>query len=93
MASRDLREASCEVRGLQYQQYLPITDSVIRRHLAGRDDRGADFVAGVYPMLLDETCFFLAKDFDKSTWQDDSHAVLATCARIGLLPHRTLVFG
>ena len=68
----------------QHQQYLPITDSVIRRHLAGRDDRGADFVAGVYPMLLDETCFFLAMDFDKSTWQDDSHAVLATCARIGL---------
>ncbi len=68
----------------RYQQYLPITDAVIRRHLAGRDDRGADFVAGVYPMLLDETCFFLAMDFDKSTWQDDSHAVLATCARIGL---------
>ena len=41
-------------------------------------------MAGVYPMLLDETCFFLAMDFDKSTWQDDSHAVLATCARIGL---------
>ena len=23
-------------------------------------------------MLLDETCFFLAADFDKTTWQDDT---------------------
>ena len=68
----------------QHQQFLPITDEVIRRHLSGRDDRGADFVAGVYPMLLNETCFFLAVDFDKSGWQEDALAVLATCARIGL---------
>lgn len=26
---------------------------------------------GIYPMLLDETCFFLAVDFDKSSWQED----------------------
>jgi superfamily II DNA or RNA helicase/very-short-patch-repair endonuclease len=68
----------------QYQQYLPITDSVIRRHLAGRDDRGMDFVMGVYPLLLDETCFFLAMDFDKRSWHEDSHAVLATCGQIGV---------
>jgi len=68
----------------QYQQYLPITDAVIRWHLLGRDDRGADFVVGVYPLLLDETCFFLAMDFDKRSWQEDSHAVLATCQRIGV---------
>ena len=67
-----------------HQQFLPITDEVIRWHLSGRDDRGADFVAGVYPMLLDETCFFLAIDFDKTGWQEDALAVLATCARIGL---------
>jgi hypothetical protein len=68
----------------QNQQYLPITDAVIRWHLLGRDDRGADFVVGVYPMLLDETCFFLAMDFDKRSWQEDVQAVLATCGRIGV---------
>jgi superfamily II DNA or RNA helicase/very-short-patch-repair endonuclease len=67
-----------------HQQYLPITDAVIRWHLLGRDDRGADFVMGVYPLLRDETCFFLAMDFDKRFWQEDSHAVLATCGRIGV---------
>ena len=68
----------------QYQQYLPITDAVVRSHLLGRDDRGADFVMGVYPLLLDESCFFLAMDFDKRSWQEDVHAVLATCERLGV---------
>ena len=68
----------------QHQQFLPVTDEVIRWHLSGRDDRGADFVAGVYPMLLDETCFFLAMDFDKTGWQEDALAVLETCRRIDL---------
>src|SRR6266478_3533341 len=45
------------------RRFLPVTDEVIRWHLSGRDDVGQPFVAGVYPMLLDETCFFLAVDF------------------------------
>ncbi|REJ96465.1 MAG: DUF559 domain-containing protein [Planctomycetota bacterium] len=62
----------------QHRQFLPVTDDVIRRHLAGTDERGGDFVAGVYPMLLDETCYFLAIDLDKSNWRDDAVAVLET---------------
>lgn len=53
------------------QRFLPVTDDVIRRHLCGQDENGHDFVMGVYPMLLDETCFFLAADFDKATWRDE----------------------
>jgi hypothetical protein len=41
---------------------------VVRWHLSGKDDASQPFVAGVYPMLLDETCFFLAVDFDKAGW-------------------------
>ena len=67
-----------------HQRFLPVVDEVVRRHLSGRDDRGADFVAGVYPMLLDETCHFLAIDFDKTDWQKDALAVLETCGRINL---------
>ena len=61
-----------------------MTDEVIRWHLSGRDIRDNDFVAGVYPMMLDETCFFLAMDFDKQNWQDDSRAVLRTCHEMSL---------
>ena len=62
-----------------HQKWLPVTDEVIRRHLSGVDDRGKAFVAGVYPMLLDERCFFLAVDFDEGDWVADSRAFLETC--------------
>jgi superfamily II DNA or RNA helicase/very-short-patch-repair endonuclease len=61
-----------------------MSDDVIRQHLIGRDEQGRDFVAGIYPMLLDETCFFLAVDFDKGTWQQDASAYLQTCRRLNL---------
>ena len=66
----------------QHRSFLPMTDDVIRRHLVGKDGRGCDFVAGIYPMLLDERCFFLAIDLDKTNWQDDAVAVLETCRRL-----------
>jgi superfamily II DNA or RNA helicase/very-short-patch-repair endonuclease len=66
------------------QCFLPITDDVIRWHLQGHDDHSRDFVMGVYPLLLDETCFFLAADFDKTTWQDDVAAFLETCRQMKL---------
>ena len=33
----------------QHQQFLPVTDEVIRWHLSGRDDRGARFRRGRLP--------------------------------------------
>jgi superfamily II DNA or RNA helicase len=63
---------------------LPVTDEVIRWHLLGRDDFGRDFIAGVYPMLQDETCRFLAVDFDKATWADDVKAFCETCKRMSI---------
>jgi hypothetical protein len=62
-----------------HRAFLPITDEVVRWHLSGRDDLGRDFVMGLYPMLLDETCLFLAVDFDKESWQADVGAFVETC--------------
>ena len=39
---------------------------------------------GVYPMLQDETCFFLAADFDKASWHEDAGAFLETCRQLNL---------
>jgi hypothetical protein len=52
--------------------------------LSGHDDTGREFVAGIYPMLIDETCYFLAVDFDKSGWREDVTAFLDTCRRMQL---------
>ena len=61
------------------RRFLPVTDEVVWRHLSGKDDRGRDFIIGVYPMLQDESCYFLAVDFDGVEWQSDTAAVLQTC--------------
>ena len=64
------------------RRFLPVTDDELRRHLSGRDELGREFVMGAYPMLLDETCFFLAVDFDQDEWQGDAAAFLETCQRL-----------
>jgi hypothetical protein len=38
------------------RRFVPVTDDVIRWHLSGHDADGQPFVAGVYPLLQDETC-------------------------------------
>ena len=55
------------------RKYLPLTDDVIRAHLKG------EIVVGVYRLLRDETCWFLAADFDKEAWEDDCQAFLESC--------------
>ena len=60
------------------QAFVPVSDRVILDHLRGRH------VAGVYPLLADETCWFLAADFDKAEWQSDVAAFRDACADAGL---------
>jgi superfamily II DNA or RNA helicase len=55
---------------------LPLTDAVIKDHLQNED---RPVTVGIYPMLLDETCWFLAVDFDKKSWQEDTAAFLQIC--------------
>ena len=62
----------------QTRKLLPLTDQVIRLHLTGIK------TIGIYPLLTDETCRFLAADFDKKTWQEDAMAFLATCRKLGV---------
>jgi hypothetical protein len=60
------------------RKLLPLTDDVLRQHLEGKQ------TIGVYSLLLDETCWFLAVDFDKASWQDDAAAFLETCRELGV---------
>jgi len=51
------------------RSFLPVTDQVIQNHLSGVDNNNKyplNFVIGVYPLLTDERCWFLAVDFDKA---------------------------
>jgi hypothetical protein len=65
-----------------HREFLPVNDDAIRNHLLGIDPQessGRDFTIGVYPMLLDETSWFLAVNFDKATWEEDVRAFMETC--------------
>ena len=55
------------------QSFIPVGEQLIIEHLQGRH------VMGVYPLLEDETCWFLAVDFDKRSWQEDVTAFAETC--------------
>ena len=60
------------------RKFLLVTDQVIMDHLQGRH------VIGVYPMLPNDTCWFLAADFDKETWKDDVAAFRETCKSMNI---------
>ena len=62
-----------------HQAFLPVTAEVIEGHLRGRH------TIGVYPILPDGTCQFLAADFDRKTWRQDAEAYLAAC-RVKRIP-------
>ena len=60
------------------RDYLPLADEVIGDHLTGKQTIGA------YPLLCDDTCWFLACDFDGPAWAQDALAFLAACERHGV---------
>ncbi|MEN6385371.1 MAG: DEAD/DEAH box helicase family protein [Phycisphaerales bacterium] len=55
--------------------YASLDEKVIDSHLRGR----GHFVAGIYPLLPDETCCFLAIDFDEGGWEKDVGALRDIC--------------
>jgi len=60
------------------KKYLPVTDRVIHEHLIGEK------IIGCYPLLKNDSCWFLACDFDKEGWVLDSLAFLDVCKRFGI---------
>ena len=65
--------ADCNNRSL-----IPLTDDVIYDHLAG------EHTIGVYPLLEDDCCYFLAVDFDDEHWQEDACSFIKSCDELGV---------
>ena len=66
-------ESEWKKRDKETRQLLPLTDEAVHDHLSG------NITVGVYPLLSDETCWFLAVDFDQRTWRQDAGAFLDSC--------------
>ncbi|MDL9919246.1 DEAD/DEAH box helicase family protein [Escherichia coli] len=61
-----------------HRQLIPVSDLVIYQHLAGTH------TAGLYPLLEDDSCYFLAVDFDEAEWQKDASAFMRACDELGV---------
>lgn len=79
----DKKNVSCSQ--CENRQLKPLTDDVLFRHLAGRDEYARD-VVGLFPMLQDETTYILAADFDDDGWQADVTAFCEVCREFDLAP-------
>lgn len=69
----NIKCANCTSR-----QLLPLTNQVIYNHLVGKQ------TIGLYPLLQDQTCWFLAVDFDKKNWQQDMQAFIESCKELNI---------
>lgn len=65
--------ADCPNRSL-----IPLSDAVVYAHLAG------EHTIGVYPLLEDDSCYFLAIDFDGTEWTEDVRAFAGSCTDLGV---------
>jgi hypothetical protein len=62
------------------KQYAPLTNQRILNHLEGRE------ILGIYPLLHDNTSWFIAADFDQSvaksmSWIDECRAFIQECEK------------
>lgn len=57
---------------------MPLSDQTLYDHLAGRH------TVGVYPLLADDSCHFLAADFDEADWRRDVQAFAQSCRELGV---------
>ena len=60
------------------RELAPLTDQVIQNHLEGK------FTAGIYPLSENDSCYFLAVDFDKQSWVEDIVAFCETCQSLNI---------
>ena len=60
------------------KEYLPFTEKEIEKHLNGEQH------IGVYPLLKDNTSWFIVADFDKVDWLEDCKKFINSCTEKGI---------
>ena len=69
----------------RYKKYIPLSPAILMAHLKGEKKNTSD-VVGIYPLLPDNTCYFLVFDFDNheeekndTLWQEETNALTSIC--------------
>jgi superfamily II DNA or RNA helicase len=66
------------LKDFENKKLLPLTSEAIKKHLLGVQ------VVGIYPILPENTSWFLAVDFDGESWHREAIAFIDTCSNVGL---------
>ncbi|MBI4595738.1 MAG: DEAD/DEAH box helicase family protein [Candidatus Tectomicrobia bacterium] len=66
------------MKDFEKKSLFPFSKEVAKKHLLGQH------VVGIYPILPDNTSYFIAADFDGENWLADSRAYLSECRLLGL---------
>lgn len=61
-----------------YQAFIPLDEISIKSHLQGMH------IAGTYALRANNTCIFLAADFDKASWREDVIAYKKAAREFGI---------
>ncbi len=61
-----------------HRRLIPLSDAAIVGHLTGKH------TLGVYPLLEDDTCWFLVVDFDEADWREDAQAFVTSCGEMSV---------
>src|SRR5690554_3375645 len=61
-----------------HKGYLSLTENEIQKHLDGIQQ------IGIYPLLTDNTSWFLVADFDKQNWKSEAVTFLTACNKKGI---------
>jgi len=73
-----IKQNKGKCKDCQNQKYPSLNEFYIEQHLRGRK------TYGIYPLLDDNTSYFLAADFDGKSWQVDAKNFMDECATISL---------
>ncbi len=60
------------------KKLIPLSSDIVKKHLIGAH------AIGIYPILQDNTSYFIAADFDGNTWQQDCKSFMDECQKAGL---------
>jgi len=67
------RKPAIKCGDCSHRSFMALSDRILYEHLAGKR------TIGVYPLMEDDTCHFLAVDFDEGDWREDAKAFCLSC--------------
>jgi superfamily II DNA or RNA helicase len=66
------------IKDFENKKLLSFTDEILLNHLLGKE------TIGIYPILKDNSSYFVVADFDKADWKNDSNKFIKECEKIKL---------